>query len=197
MIGDDVVDLGDPDAGRMHPRFDRRVFHPDERALMARSVEPGRIRWLLWALKESAYKAARKDDPATVFSPVRFVVRVEDDASAIVRVGARRFRAAVSAGDGYVHAVARQAGDAPAFTETAVARLAPGEESPHAAVRRLVRERLAPVFGVAPADLAVHREGRIPVLWLHGERSDADLSLSHHGRFVSFACRLSPERGAA
>jgi len=197
MIGDDIVDLDDPDAGRMHPRFDRRVFHPDERALIARSVQPGRTRWLLWALKESCYKAARKADPATVFSPVRFVVSLEDEASAIVCVGARRFRATVSAGDGYVHAIAQGAGDPPGSTVTAVARLAPGEECLRTAVRRLVGERLAPVLGVTPAAVAIQREGRIPMLWLHGRRTDADLSLSHHGRFVSFACRLSPHRGAA
>src|SRR5262249_55831635 len=145
MIGDDVVDLADPDAdaGSMHPRFDRRVFHPHERALIARSAQPGHTRWLLWALKESAYKAARKDDPAAVFRPGRSVAALEDGPSAMVCVGARRFRAAVCAGEGYVPAVARRADDPPACTEAAVRRLASSEESPRTAVRRLVGERLA------------------------------------------------------
>ena len=57
MIGNDVVDLRDPDADpwRLHARFDERVFHPSERALIAASPQPGRTRWVLWALKESAY----------------------------------------------------------------------------------------------------------------------------------------------
>ena len=197
MIGDDIVDLHDPDGDpwRLHPRFDGRVFHPSERALIAASTQPGRTRWILWALKESAYKAARKEEPATVFSPARFVVSRQDAASAIVCACGRRFRASISCGPGYVHAVAWQAGDPPAVTRIAVARLATGETSPRTAARRLVLEQLAPALGVTPAALAIHREARIPALWLHGRPSGADLSLSHHGRFVAFACRLPPHDG--
>jgi len=197
MIGNDVVDLADPDAdpGRLHPRFDGRVFDPSERALIAASTQPGRTRWILWALKESAYKAARKEEPATVFSPARFVVSRQDAASAIVCACGRRFRASISCGPGYVHAVAWQAGDPPAVTCVAVARLTTRETSPRSAVRRLVREQLAPALGVAPAALAIHREARIPAVWVHGRPSGADLSLSHHGRFVAFACRLPPHEG--
>src|SRR5215475_12911866 len=110
MIGNDVVDLADPDAdpGRLHPRFDGRVFDPSERALIAASTQPSRTRWILWALKESAYKAARKEEPTIVFSPARFVVSHQEAASAIVCACGRRFRASISCGPGYVHAVAWQ-----------------------------------------------------------------------------------------
>ena len=197
MIGNDVVDLADldTDPGRLHPRFDGRAFHPSEGALIASSPQPCRTRWILWALKESAFKAARKEEPTTIFSPVRFVATLEDEASAFVCAGDRRFQASISCGSGYVHAVAWQACDPPAVTRIAVARLATGETSPRAAARRLVLERLAPVLGVAPSALAIHREARIPALWVHGRRSGADLSLSHHGRFVAFACRLPPRDG--
>jgi len=198
MIGNDVVDLRDPDADpwRLHARFDSRVYHPSERALIATSPQPGRTRWILWALKEAAYKAARKEEPTTVFSPVRFVVSLQDAASAIVRAGSRRFRASISCGPGHVHAVAWRVGDPPAVTRMGVSRLPSGETSPRAAARRLALERLAPALGVAPEALAIHREARIPALWVQGRRSDADLSLSHHGRFVAFACRLPPDLGA-
>src|SRR5262249_58324366 len=158
---------------------DGRVFHPSERALIATSPQPGRIRGILWALKESAYKAARKEEPRTVFSPVRFVATLQDEASAIVCAGDRRFRASVSCGPGYVHAVAWQASDPPAVTRIAVAKLAAGETSARTVARRLVFERLAPVLGVAPSALAIHREARIPSLWVHGRRSRARPSLSH------------------
>src|SRR5439155_10573151 len=64
MIGNDIVDLGDSEShaeGR-HPRFDGRVFDETEHALIDATPEPERVRWLLWAAKESAYKAARKED---------------------------------------------------------------------------------------------------------------------------------------
>ena len=65
MIGNDVVDLGDAEVqpGATHPRFDARVFAREEREALRASGAPNRLRWILWAAKEAAYKAARKLDP--------------------------------------------------------------------------------------------------------------------------------------
>src|SRR5437867_200164 len=62
MLGNDLVDLGDADscAAALHARFDGRVFDPVEREWIAASPHGERVRWLIWAAKESAYKAARK-----------------------------------------------------------------------------------------------------------------------------------------
>jgi len=191
MIGNDVVDLGDPESraeGR-HPRFDARVFDETERALLDASPRCERVRWLLWAAKEGTYKAARKDDPRTVFAPARFHVRRESDARLTVSIGDRRFRVDVVVGAEHVHAVARPAEDPPAATCSAVARV-PERATGSDAVRRLAIARLARRLGVAPEDLAIRRAGRVPTLWVRGRRSPADLSLSHHGRFVAFACTL-------
>ena len=50
MLGNDVVDLGDPETlrGAQHPRFDARVFTREERAAIADSPAPERLRWSLW-----------------------------------------------------------------------------------------------------------------------------------------------------
>jgi phosphopantetheinyl transferase (holo-ACP synthase) len=197
MLGNDVVDLGDPEtrAGSRHPRFDVRVFDETERVLIAASPERDRERWLLWAAKESAYKAARKEDPRTIFAPSRFVVRRDADGRLGVTAGARAFRIDVRANVDHVHAVARRTGDPPRILCTAVASLAPAERdgAESLAVRRLAITALAARLDVPAADLAVRREGRIPTLWLRGCRTAADLSLSHHGRFVAFACTIPTE----
>ena len=76
MLGNDVIDLRDPETwpGACHPRFDRRVFTPAECATIAASPRPAMTRWVHWAAKESAYKAARRQRPATIFAPRRFGV---------------------------------------------------------------------------------------------------------------------------
>jgi len=191
MMGNDVVDLGDPEsrAEARHPRFDRRVFDETERALIGASAQPERTRWLLWAAKESAYKAARKEDPHTVFAPSCFVVRPEGDARVSVAVGERRFQVDLGAGADHVHAVARAEGDSPDAICTAIAKL-PELSTGSDAARWLAIATLSRLLGVAPEELALRRDGRIPSLWLRDRRSSADLSLSHHGRFVAFACTL-------
>ena len=47
MVGNDVVDLRDPDAdpATLSARFDLRVFGPDERDRLAASRHPVRLRW--------------------------------------------------------------------------------------------------------------------------------------------------------
>jgi len=191
MIGNDVVDLGDPEcrAEGRHPRFDGRVFDEAERALIETSGQPERIRWLLWAAKESAYKAARKEDPRTVFTPSRFHAERHADERLTVSLGDRRFLVDVGVGVEHLHAVARGAGDPPATTHGAVARL-PEQATGSEAVRQLAIATLSRLLGIAPEELAIRREGRIPALWLRGRPSPVDLSLSHHGRFVAFACRF-------
>jgi len=191
MIGNDVVDLGDPESrgeGR-HPRFDGRVFDETERALIGASPQPERTRGFLWAAKESAYKAARKEDPRTVFAPSRFVVELVGDARVSVAVGDHRFHVDLVAGVDHVHAVAWGAGESPDAICTAVAKLPEGATGSDAA-RWLAIATLSRRLGVAPEDLAIRRDGRIPALWLRGRPSPTDLSLSHHGRFVAFACTL-------
>jgi len=191
MIGNDVVDLGDPESraeGR-HARFDGRVFDQTERMLIDAAPQPERIRWLLWAAKESAYKAARKEDSRTVFAPSRFHVRREAGAGLTVSIGARRFRVDVVVGAEHVHAVARGASDPPAAVCSAVGTL-PALATGSDVVRRLAIARVSRLLGIAPEDIAIRRDRRVPALWLHGRRSPADLSLSHHGRFVAFACTL-------
>jgi hypothetical protein len=181
MLGNDIVDLAD--AAGHHPRFDARVLTAAEQALVA--ADP-RLRGVLWAAKESAYKAARKEDARTVFSPSRFVVHLSDTRHATVAAGERRFAVELAAGDGWVHAVARGAGDPPTTVCAAVETLA-AEDDESAAVRRLALDTIERVTGLA--GLEIVRDGRIPSLGLHG-RPVADLSLSHHGRFVAFACVL-------
>ena len=60
MLGNDVIDLADPETSSRHPRFDARVFGATERALLARSEDAGRLRQVLWAAKE-----AGRNKPAT------------------------------------------------------------------------------------------------------------------------------------
>jgi phosphopantetheinyl transferase (holo-ACP synthase) len=56
LVGNDVVDLRDPEnqPEAIHPRFDDRVFTWAERARILAAGSPHRMRWVLWAAKESA-----------------------------------------------------------------------------------------------------------------------------------------------
>lgn len=189
MIGNDVVDLRDPEARpeALHPRFDARVFAPEERDALARVAAPARLRWMLWAAKEAAYKVARKLDPQVGFSPRRFVVRLEDAQRGIVTHEGARLHLRLDVDAERVHALASEGPIPERELVRGCLRLGPEGPGASGAVRLAALRALAPLLG-APADqLAFVREGRVPRLRLRGAPVPVDVSLSHHGRFAAFA----------
>lgn len=197
MVGNDVVDLRDPEANphTLSHRFDERVFCPEERATLSRSPER---RWKLWAAKEAAYKVVVKQELGAIFSPSRFRVSLEEDARAgIVTWGSGIVPVRVHVEDDAVHAVATSAGCRVVFGSERLAGLARGERAPEASsesVRSLATERLAVALGLDPGAIEIRKAGRVPELFVDGSPAPADLSLSHHGDVVGFACEIFEAR---
>jgi len=198
MVGNDIVDLRDPESRSesLHPRFDTRVFRESEREGIAAASDSERTRWKLWAAKEAAYKLARKQQPTTVFSPPRFAVELVGDSSAVVTHDRERYDVEYTENDGALHAVATAQGTRSDRVISGWRRLEAGEiesgdpDAPSRAVRALLCERIATALGVRASDLEVRRRGRVPHLWLRGEPAPVDLSLSHHGDWLGFACEF-------
>ena len=196
MIGNDVVDLTDSETRPegIHPRFDRRVFGRSELELIDASDTPDRLRWTLWAAKEAAYKALKKIAPNTIFSPRRFAVKLDETRDGNVTCEANTLPIRVWVETGSVHAIATTRGSfGERFlcgTETLESLDALDAELPGVAVRTLAIRELAQRLCVPPDVLSITRRGRIPTLLIGGESTDIDLSLSHHGRLIAFACEV-------
>lgn len=214
MIGNDVVDLEDPDTRpeTFRPRFDERVFDPSERRAITRDDDPHARRWAHWAAKEAGYKLARQVDETFVFTPSRLVARfdaVESEAGGrTVRRGCLGLPRALAPGfdqlelrsdetSERVHVLAAPPGaDWDAIVSSI--ELAESGDDPSAHVRALARLAIARDLGIDEARVAIGRRGdpraggaaRIPTVVIDGARSGLALSLSHHGRFVACAMTL-------
>ena len=199
MVGNDVVDLHKREAGpgTQSRRFDERVFCAEERETLEGSRDR---RWKLWAAKEAAYKVAVKQDPATVFSPSRFRVSLAGEVeTGVVTWDAGMVPVRVVVEGGAVHAVATTTSHR---LITGLERLEPwlpsGREAKalSEAVRSLATRQLAVVFGVDEGAIEIRKQGRIPEIFVGGMRAPTDLSLSHHGGVVGFACEILEARRA-
>ena len=190
LVGNDVVDLGDPDARGAHlrERLVQRVLSEPERARLASAGSPHELFWALFAAKEAAYKVVAKIRPGVVFAHRLFEVgpALED-----VRYGDLRLPLEVSAAGDCVHALAWTS-RAPELSGVATA--APGAAlglAARAALIAAVSRRL----GCGAGELSVLRPEVLggwdglgpPQILRRGEPLDADVSLSHDGRFVAFA----------
>lgn len=188
-IGNDVVDLRDPEArpGAVHPRFDARVFTDDEREILEERERPDRWRWSLWAAKESSFKAASKLAGDVRFIPRRFAVRMVDDLRAEVRHGLGFFRVWLEQARGWVHAVAASNGDGSRPPDSLVKRLEEGGRRASAQVRRMALDVLSPDRTDGSGGARILTPDGVPELWEGARRLPLDLSLSHHGRMIACA----------
>jgi len=198
MVGNDVVDLADADTriSARHPRFDKRAFAPGERRRIEAAGGESPLRWILWAAKESAFKVAKQHDPATVFSPSRFVVELDGALQGRVRHGTDVYPVQVTRRGDCVHAIATGSRGAPERVIAGVCRVAGDADGgrhgalPGRAVRAFAVAEIAPRIKVPADSMRIERSGRIPRLVHRDGRRAADLSLSHHGRFLAYACAL-------
>ena len=210
MLGNDVVDLDDPETRpeTFRPRFDERVFDPVERRAIAHDPRPHARRWAHWAAKEAAYKLARRIDPRFVFSPVRLVARFEATEEADARGFERRGSLLLPEGllpadmarlelrwtedEGALHVVARPGGSDWAAVTTALERIEPGEDA-SLAVRALASVSVARDLGIEPERVGIGAHGRMPHATIDDAVCGCVLSLSHHGRFVACALAVDAE----
>jgi phosphopantetheinyl transferase (holo-ACP synthase) len=201
LVGNDIVDLHDPESRpeALHDRFDTRVFTADEREALTTSASAHALRWTLWAAKESAYKVAKKLDPAVRFLPRDFVVRRLGEGRAVVVHETGPFDVRLRRTEEWVSAVATRmaanaasvmaanAPEAHRSVSTGIERLEVHGADPSQTVRELVCAALALRMNVPPGQVQIATDRGIPVARWRNRRLPVDLSLSHHGRFVAWA----------
>ena len=216
MLGNDVVDLLDPDArpDSYSPRFDERVFSAEERRVIAHDANPIARRWAQWGAKEAAYKLAKQIDPGFVFSPVKLVGRYAQislgargrisrygrlDLPRTVGNAIRRIEIRSEETPDRIHVVAAPAGSDWDAIDSHVCALESVDRGPSEAVRSMAIDRLSRNLGIARDRLSIGRRGRIPTVDLDGSRTSLCLSLSHHGRWIAYAMRprIDLERDAS
>jgi len=193
MIGNDIVDLSDPESSHdsCHLRFDRRVFTPEEFEMLSADHTDVQRRWILWSAKEAAYKAARQECAGVTFSPAHFVVNLDRSLCGSVRVGNRRWPVRIRIDGDCVHAVVSE-NESFASILSGSRQLTTAElRDPSQGARRFAIASIAAGLGVSTSDLRIEKTNRIPQLIVTREAAPMALSLSHHGSYAGFACHNS------
>ncbi len=74
MIGNDVVDLvlAEVQSNWRRKGYLQKVFTEAEQSWIATADEPDKVVWLLWSMKESAYKIFNRETGLRSFSPLSF-----------------------------------------------------------------------------------------------------------------------------
>ena len=206
MIGNDIVDLADPQArGKNRDiRFIERVFTPDEQRKIQKSDEPDIVLWSLWVGKETGYKAMSKTHPAVSSSPERYAVQLSDTPlpeSGTVETPCGLVSVRFRITGGYIHCIGATTDKGLNSIVWDVQTMLRPEVSPKYQsdfVRNMARKKISRYLKEDLETLEIVRpKGRRglgpPVIYTGGKRTAIDISMSHDGRFA--ACAISGCRG--
>jgi phosphopantetheinyl transferase (holo-ACP synthase) len=73
MIGNDIIDISEALKINWERKgFLNKIFCKNEQDLILNSKNPGLMVWLLWSMKESAYKIFQRHELKRVFNPLKF-----------------------------------------------------------------------------------------------------------------------------
>jgi hypothetical protein len=206
FVGVDVVDVRDRRCvGKTRDtRFLSRVLNDVERHALANSPDPDAALWRLWSAKEAAFKVVSKvrgTPPAFVHAAFRVDLpgpltknalgSVEwEEISVFIQWHEMPGRVAALAWNGMGTDVSLEWGWG------AAADLDPEPTAPMEALLLKLSERERPPLGVDEARIEVAcgegPKGRVPPeALIDGREAPADVSLSHHGKWLAWAIRLS------
>ena len=207
-VGNDIVDLTTSYAREKisDTRFIERVLTATERrCLDCHSETAVLLLWSFWAAKETAYKVIRKQYSDVSSAPRRYDVRLDHipDITAsgtpgvggVVETPHTPVFIRMTARHNFIHCIG--VSEEPAFLDSIVAGTGTVTDtvSPHGdsrTARELVRHRLSSVLNQDLSVIDIIRTKDIqgltpPAVFIGGERSPIDLSLSHDGYFVAYA----------
>lgn len=190
LIGNDIVDLKDVDAypPSENERFLNRVFRPEEQEYIKSSDNPKKTLWMFWALKESAYKAWKRNYPRIIFSPIS--MRIDFVKQKVIHHNYGRLSYKIDDGNDdwiavYVFKPRTEKSSKLLHWIGEVSKLTKDQQfSSSIAARTLVSQKLAELLSLSPENLEVSKELPPVVRELH-TGFERPVSLSHHGRFVS------------
>lgn len=214
IVGNDIVDLHAAEAeGKSRDlRFIDKVLTDAERLGFGHAVFQDKYLWAVWAAKETAYKSVVKDNPGVASWPKRYEVVFDPCfsypfCSATVNAPFASVGVILYINENYIHCIgSSSAGVCPDTLIRGVEKMNlkvcssigndPKLESKTA--RQAAVRRISEYLDLPSGEIEIRRNIKRsrsgpPVVYIRGNPSDIDLSLSHHGRFAAFAFREAVE----
>ncbi len=187
MIGNDLVDLNLADRNAWkRRRFLNKVFAPAEQQLLSESFDPGTLQWILWSMKESAYKLHYRKNRVRALNPIRFVCALDSDYQGRAEIDNEVYHIDISLNKNLIHSIAKYCKSVHnIFYKTISSENVDfvRMETISSLVQSFSKQNDYEYQGV---NFQKNSHG-IPFLREASGKMIADCSISHHGRFGAYA----------
>jgi phosphopantetheinyl transferase (holo-ACP synthase) len=187
MIGNDIVDLKYSASNWKRPRFLDKVFMQNEQALIFSSENKHETLWLLWSMKEAAYKIHVQQFGEWFFNPKRLVCELISENKGLVNIDDNNYFTASTITQDYVHTIAKQS-----VSKANMSSVFKAEMSSHHiqsdALKAALLKSISKTKQLPLQDLEIKKTAiGVPELFCDDTKLPMSFSLTHCGRFSGFA----------
>ncbi len=192
MIGNDIVDLAQAkrESNWRRRGFLDKLFTQHEQQLIHAASNPDQMVWLLWSMKESAYKLAVQRTGLRVFSPKKIACSVNETMTNTVEglvIYYGEYKTISLITSHYIASVALAANAIPDYIHLVI----PFEDTIYQTHQRVIRaniiQQCATLFAIPEQAICIHKNSAGTPLLTVNNSLKIPLTISHHGYYGAFA----------
>lgn len=195
MIGNDIVDLrqASRESNWRRKGYVDKLFTHHEQQLIHHATNPDRMVWLLWSMKESAYKLAVRQTKDRVFAPVKLECSLtesaEETAEGYVLYGeGYQTRSLITSR--YIATVAFAINTSPAYSQVITPFDTTDYQNHSDLLRQKIKHHSAALLQTSEQKIHIDKDRLgVPVLTT-GASTTIPISISHHGYYGAYVIGL-------
>lgn len=193
MIGNDIVDLkmAALESNWKRPRFLDKVFSNEEQWLILNSVNQSQMVWLLWSMKEAAYKIYVQQYGERIFNPKKLRCELVSKREGLVNFNGNQYATKSEIRDDFINTLAYS--EEP---KTTIIHRFKIKESSYKIQSHTAKQKLLKAFSelkkVSIKKLEIkNNKNSVPRLFYDGNKQNDSFSIAHHGFYASYAISYS------
>ena len=188
MIGNDIVDLTEALKSQHwnNHRFIDKVFSIDEKDLILHASNRFQVTWILWSMKESAYKVHLRKFRKPFFAPSKINCQYEPGGSGKVRIDRTTYSTNTFVNEDLIYTIAftdpssEYLGGYQKVVDTSYTNL-------HNKCYREVIEKSSAHLNEKIYNMQIRKdEYGIPKLFANNKEQSLIFSTSHHGKYYAY-----------
>ncbi|MFD2915281.1 4'-phosphopantetheinyl transferase superfamily protein [Psychroserpens luteus] len=186
MIGNDIVDLKYSASNWKRPRFLDKVFTQNEQALIFSSENKHETLWLLWSMKEAAYKIHVQQFGERFFNPKRLVCELISEDKGLIRIDDNNYFTTSAITENYVHTIATLSASTTNMNSVFKAEIA-SHHIQSDILKKALLKSISKTKQLPLQDLEIKKTTiGVPELFCDDSKLPMSFSLTHCGRFSGF-----------
>jgi len=189
MIGNDIVDLklAAMQSNWKHNRFLDKVFTKDEQEFIFNSKTPFKMVWMLWSMKESAYKMYVQQTSKRFFNPKKLQCKLTSETEGTVEVNGKEYITKSQINNNFIYTIASSITDENILS-TAFKLNNSSYSFQHEESHRKLIDVISKKQRLSSKDIHVKKNKvGVPKLFLNTKELPTSFSISHHGHYGAYA----------